>query len=103
MSSQKDFLHYIGEPGMGQDIKNLLHTGHVGELHKTRMSHMRELMHGSDVTNEQREAYLTEIELCKHLLLQMRHNVYMYNNRNVVFYDDSSVAWNKNNDWRLRE
>ena len=52
MFSQEDLLHYIGEPGMDQDIETLLHTGHIGEYYEARMSCMRELMHVSDVTNK---------------------------------------------------
>ena len=101
MSGQEDLSQYIGEPGMESDLQNLQQTGHVGEYYEARMRCMRELMNGSDVTNEQRGAYYTEIERYESLLLQMRHDVYLYNNGHVVFFDDGWVAWHENNDWRL--
>ena len=101
MTTQEDLLRYIGEPGIDIDIRTLLHTGHVGEYYEKRMSRMHELMTESDVTIEQRGAYLTEIERYRNLLHQMRHDVYLYNNGHVVFYDDGWVRWHENNDWRL--
>ena len=101
MSGQEDLSQYIGEPGMECDLRNLQQTGHVGEYYEARMRRMRELMNGSDVTNEQRGAYYTEIERYESLLLQMRHDEYLYNNGHVVFFDDGWVAWHENNDWRL--
>ena len=90
MSSQKYLSPYIGEPDMECDIEILLHTGHVGEYYEASTCCMRELMHGSDVTNEQRGACLTEIERYESLLLHMRYDVYLYNNRHV-FWDKNNV------------
>ena len=101
MTTQEDLMRFIGEPGMEMDLRTLLHTGHVGEYYEKRMSRMRELMSDSDVTIEQRGAYLSEIERYRNLLHQMRHDVYLYNNGHVVFYDDGWVRWHENNDWRL--
>ena len=103
MSSQEDLLHCFGEPDMDQDIKTLLHIGHVGKYYETRMSRMCELMTEIHVTIEKRGAYLTEIERYRNLLHQMRHDAYLYNNGHVVFYDDGWIRWHENNDWRLGE